>query len=217
MKRMGATEDGKGFLHNVLFCENDLLLMDALARFIGDGLDSGCATVVIATAARRTTLEERLTQRGVNVDRCKQSGQYVAVDAVETLGRFMTNEWPDEERFEEAVGSLFAPAGGRYAGVRAYGEMVALLCADRKPEAALQVERLWNAFGRKHALSLLCAYPWDVVKRDVSATQLHRICDQHAQVVPQQRAAGLAGAEEPARAVIDAYESVAAEIETPRG
>lgn len=215
MKTMGAPEDGKGFLHNVLFCENDLLLVDALARFIGGGLDSGCATFIIATASHRTTLEERLTQRGVHVDRCRQSGQYVAVDAADTLERFMTNGWPDEQRFEEAVERLFASVGGQYPDVRAYGEMVALLCADRKPEAALQVERLWNAFGRKHALSLLCAYPWDVVKRDVSPTQLHHICDQHAQGTPQQRSAGLTGAEEPARAVIDAYESVTAEI--PRG
>jgi len=212
---MGSPEDGKGFLHNVLFCENDLLLVDALARFVGDGLDSGSATVVIATAAHRTTLEERLAQRGVNVDRCRQSGQYVAVDAADTLARFMTNGWPEEPRFEEAVDRLFASVKGQYPGVRAYGEMVALLCADRKPEAALQVERLWNAFGRKHALSLLCAYPWDVVKRDVSATQLHRICDQHAQVLPQQRASTLTIVEEPVRTVVEAYESAATEF--PRG
>ena len=206
---------GKDFAHNVLFCENDVLLVDALSRFVGEGLETGCAAVIIATESHRQDLDTRLRQRGLDPEGAGKANQYVAADAAETLQSFMKDGWPDEERFLETVTGLFARVGSQYQRVRAYGEMVALLCAEKKPEAALHIERLWNAYGRVRSFSLLCAYPWDSVKRDVSARQLHGIRDQHQMVIPQPRSALLTGSNDPSLAILDSRNPAAAQM--PRG
>lgn len=210
MKSNDQASAVKDYAHNVLFCENDLLLLDALSRFVGEGLESGGAAVVIATESHRQDLDKRLRQRGLDPEEAGRAGQYLAVDAAETLQTFMKDGWPDEERFVVTVTELFNQVGRQYQRVRAYGEMVALLCADRKPEAALHLEKLWNAFGRVRSFSLLCAYPWDAVRRDVNAQQLQRIRDQHQAVIPQPQTTRLTASTDPSMAILDSRDAVAA-------
>lgn len=215
MKGHDQASAARDFAHNVLFCENDLLLLDALSRFVGESLETGGAAVIIATERHRQDLDMRLRQRGLDPEEAGKAGQYLAVDAAETLQTFMQDGWPDEERFVVTVTELFGRLGSCYRRVRAYGEMVALLCAENKPEAALHLEELWNAFGRVRSFSLLCAYPWDAVRRDVNARQLHRIRDQHQTVVPQPRTGRLTASTDPAMAILDPRESVAGKQSAP--
>ncbi|WP_250532488.1 MEDS domain-containing protein, partial [Caballeronia sp. ATUFL_F1_KS39] len=63
--------------------------------------------------------------------------------------------------------------------VRAFGEMVAILCARGESGAALRLEQLWNDLARKHAFSLLCAYPTRVFKGSEEARAFHAICSAH--------------------------------------
>lgn len=80
------------------------------------------------------------------------------LDARATLDAVLVDGWPDPQRFEAAVG---APVRALAAGgpLCAFGEMVALLCADGRPDAAVALERLWNALGKEVGFRLLCAYP----------------------------------------------------------
>jgi hypothetical protein len=43
--------------------------------------------------------------------------------------------------------------------VFAFGEMVALLCAGDRPDAAVRLEQLWNSLLAQYHISLHCAYP----------------------------------------------------------
>src|SRR5438552_7636492 len=146
---MGASD------HCILVYEDDAHLLDAVSRFTGSGLAAGEAVVVIATQPHRDYLEARLGAHGVDLASVCAEGQYVPLDAVETLSQIMIGGWPDQERFVNVVGGVIARAGSRYPRVRAFGEMVALLYAEGKEDATLQIEELWNDLATLHAFQLL--------------------------------------------------------------
>ena len=129
--------------HAVQFYEAAPFLLNEVHRYISTGLRLGETAVVIATAAHRLDLEERLATDGLDLLDARARGQYVALDAAETLARFMVDGTPDADRFMEVVGSTIAAATA-VRPVRAFGEMVALLAAagelrrGHPPGAALE-------------------------------------------------------------------------------
>src|SRR2546422_2692962 len=137
--------------HIVQFYEADSFLLAAVARYLGASLNAGDAGVVIATKPHREVLEAELRRAGVDLDTAHEQGRYVAFDAAETLSRFLIETSPDELLFADVVGGLIgqAAAKAKHGRVRAFGEMVALLWAERKAEVALRVEELWNHLPRK--------------------------------------------------------------------
>src|SRR5262245_61792424 len=112
--------------HVVQFYETDAFLLDAIRRFIGPALEAGGAAVVIATEAHREGLAVALRAAGLDLDTLRARGQYVALDARETLSRFLVDDWPDRERFNDLVGGMIARLAERGQPVCAFGEMVAL-------------------------------------------------------------------------------------------
>src|SRR5436309_5638678 len=85
--------------HRVLFYESDAFLADSLTHFIGDGLEAGDASVVIATPSHQEHLAERLQARGLELTAAREEGRYIALEAAETLSKIMRDGRPDEERF----------------------------------------------------------------------------------------------------------------------
>jgi signal transduction histidine kinase len=171
--------------HFVQFYERDPVMLDAVGGYIGAGLRSGEAGLIIATHEHRQRLERRLLASGINVSGLESSGSFFALDAGETLAQFMINGRPDPARFDAAVGSVVATAaqGGRH--VRAFGEMVALLVADGNESAAIQLEALWNDLqDRSHAFSLFCAYPMASLGEESLGEAVRMVCAEHSQVIP---------------------------------
>jgi hypothetical protein len=124
---------------------------ETVASFVREGLDSGEVAVLIATPDHVKAVDQILGD---------QKGRVLYLDAAETLAKFMVHGRPDRQRFFDTVGDLVQQASeASRAPVRAYGEMVVLLCERGEPEAAHELEELWNELGRKHALKLLCSYP----------------------------------------------------------
>jgi hypothetical protein len=68
--------------------------------------------------------------------------------------------------------------------IRAFGEMVDLLCERGNPTAAARLEELWNRLARRRAFSLLCGYRIDVFDRDSQLSVLPEICRAHSHVLP---------------------------------
>src|SRR5204862_7052846 len=68
--------------------------------------------------------------------------------------------------------------------VPASGGMVALLCADRRPEAAIRLEELWNDPAKTLSFSLLCAYPLAAFRGQAHGATLLRICGAHSRAFP---------------------------------
>src|SRR5262249_4933231 len=152
---------------------------------VGDSLAEGNAGVVIATASHRRALDGRLHALGLDLRRPRDEGRYVTLDAAETLARCLVGGHVDETRFTAVVGGVLRDAtqGGERT-VNVFGEMVALLCAQGKSEAAIRLEGLWNDLARTLSFSLLCAYPIGGFRDEASAERFLRICAEHSQIVP---------------------------------
>ena len=174
--------------HSVQFYSDDAFLLDALSRFIGSALGAGDAAIVIATEEHRAELAQRLSARGLDVGHVVEEGRYVALDAAETLSQFVVDGWPDEKRFVELIGGVIsrakAAAKKEHGRAALFGEMVALLWAGHKPEAALMLEQLWNQIAQSHAFSLICAYPLKNFYLEEHGEAFQKICDQHSAVLP---------------------------------
>jgi PAS domain S-box-containing protein len=170
--------------HFVQFYEDDAFLVGSVGAFVGGGLGAGNGAIVIATQAHREALEERLEAQGLNLDVVKRRGQYVPLDAAETLAKFMVNDLPDEELFIESVGGLVAETARGRRGLRAFGEMVALLWAEGNGAAAIRLEELWNELGKVHSFSLFCAYPMSDFRGEAKGEPFIHICKEHSRVIP---------------------------------
>lgn len=197
-----ASDVGETIGHVVQFYENDAVIVDAVARFIGAGLGAGDAAVVIATTAHRSGLEGRLRERGFDPGVAREQGHYVSLDAAETLSKFMVDGWPDEARFADVVGGVIArTTGSHHLRARAYGEMVALLWRDGKREAAVHLERLWNNLAHKLPFSLLCAYPLADFRNEADSAMFLKVCQEHSDVIPAESYTALASTAERLRAI----------------
>ncbi|HXE04885.1 MAG TPA: MEDS domain-containing protein, partial [Bryobacteraceae bacterium] len=191
--------------HVVQFYTGDAALLGAISRFIGTALGAGDAAVVIATRAHRDGLFQQLKERGFDVSGAVRQGRLIAVDAAETLSRFMLDGWPDPERFASVVGSFFhqlrAVTGTGQPRVAALGEMVALLWAEGHSEAAIRLEELWNDLARTHSFALHCAYPITNFNRDEDGDAFLRICATHSAVIPDESYTALSTDEERLRSI----------------
>jgi MEDS: MEthanogen/methylotroph, DcmR Sensory domain len=169
--------------HFVQVYESDNVFLATLANFICGGLERGDAAIVIATEAHREALEARLVASGIDVDTCIDEDRYIALDAEQTLGRFMVNGWPDEDLFVSVIQGILRQARGSEArDVIAFGEMVALLWARGYSEATVRLEHLWQEICEKKLFQLFCAYPKIGFTED-PAVSIARLCDLHSKVL----------------------------------
>jgi len=192
--------------HSVQFYENDSFLLDGLSRFIGAALLAGDSAIVIATKSHREGLGRRLAGRGLDLTPAITRGSYLSLDAAETLSQFMVNGLPDGARFSRVIGSaitqLSSSAQPEHPRVAAFGEMVALLWADGKCDAAIRLEQLWNELARTGSFHLHCAYPIHFFSQEKDGQLLKKICAEHSHVVPAESYLALVSDEERHRSII---------------
>jgi MEDS: MEthanogen/methylotroph, DcmR Sensory domain len=177
--------------HAVQFYENDTFLIELLSRFVGASLVTGDSAIVVATPRHREALAERLRALGFNLTVPLNQKRYLAFDAAETLAQFMRGGRPDPVRFNEMMGPVIEDARdaartGR-GRIVAFGEMVALLWAEGKIDAALELEELWNRLADVYSFSLCCAYPMSGFVGNPHAAPFLKICAQHTHVFPAER------------------------------
>jgi signal transduction histidine kinase len=191
--------------HVVQFYGEDGFLLDELSRFIGTALGAGEAAVVIATKEHRGGLDHRLNAWGLDTTAAVLQGRYIALDAADTLAKIMLAGQPDPALFIEVVGSVIAKAlvavGGEPRRIAAFGEMVALLWAEGRPEAAIHLEQLWNDLAQSHSFSLRCAYPMSSFYREEHGDLLLKICAEHSDVIPGESYTSLISEDERFRSI----------------
>jgi hypothetical protein len=116
----------------------------------------------------------------------RRQSRYIPLDAKKTLRRLMRDTWPDATQFKKVIGGLIervTAAAGQPPRVYAFGEMIALLCAEGRLDAAVRFEELWNELAQTTPFSLCCAYPMTGFSEG-SAAPFMRICAQHSHVFP---------------------------------
>jgi signal transduction histidine kinase len=166
--------------HAVQFYESESFLYEKVSRFVNTALCAGESAIVIAANTHREAIARRVNAVFPSAD---SESRFISVDADETLAGFMVDGWPDARRFADVIGTLLRRASANGAvRVRAFGEMVALLCAAGKMEAAVRLEELWNDLARDHDFSLLCAYPMEAFQGERESQAFHRIFAAHSHV-----------------------------------
>jgi PAS domain S-box-containing protein len=202
---LAAWRESDRHAHVVQFYEGDTFLVTEVTRFVGTALGAGDCAVVIATEAHREAIAKRLAANGLNTGVAIKQGRFISLDAAETLAKFMIAGEPDVERFTTVIGDVIERAkratGRQEARVAAFGEMVALLWAEGKKEAAIRLEQIWNSLAKTHAFSLYCAYPINGFSRLDSSEPFLRICVEHSSVLPTESYLSLIEEEERRRAV----------------
>jgi PAS domain S-box-containing protein len=177
--------------HAVHFYEDDESLVDRVCAFVATGLETGDGAIIIATAAHLDAFGLRLRQRlgvsiGIGDDAAARNHPHLLLlDAEAMLACFMVDGWPDERRFSQAVEPCLARAGagtGRHLHI--FGEMVAVLCAQGNPEAAIHLEGMWNSLLRQHSFTLLCGYPMHAFSTEKDQQHFDAICTLHSSVCP---------------------------------
>jgi CheY-like chemotaxis protein len=171
--------------HEVQFYSDDAIFLDSLIPFITNSLRAGNKTVVIATEPHRKALLQHLHANELDCVAAIGQGLYSSLDAADALSAFMEDSGPNRGKFLSTFGPLVrgaeAIAEAKPKSVVVFGEMVAVLCAEGKTVAAIQLEQLWNELLRSHRFLLRCAYPTtDGRKEELYA----EICAEHNAVLP---------------------------------
>jgi len=168
--------------HVVQIYETDAIFLDALAGFVGGGINADDCCIVIATQAHLKALEERLKNFGIHVDALCADNRYIPLNAEETLSKFMVDGWPDEELFMRTISGVIAKNRTHNRRIRAFGEMVAILWAQGLNGATVHLEHLWNKFCEKESLCLFCAYPKTGFTEDINKS-FQDICCAHSKML----------------------------------
>jgi signal transduction histidine kinase len=191
--------------HGVQFYSQDKFLLEELSEYIGNALRAGKPAVVVATETHRNGLLQWLTAQSLDVALLLEQGRLVVADAAQLLAMFMQDGWPDEDRFNDVVGGIVARTlacpGIAHPQVAIFGEMVALLWADGKTEAAIRLEQLWNGLARTKPFSLFCAYPMSSFNREEDSGLLLKVCNEHSAVIPTEGYMGLGSEDERLRGI----------------
>jgi CheY-like chemotaxis protein len=170
--------------HFVQFYENDEFLVASAADFIVSALRDNGSSIIAVTPEHRIAIEQKLIASSIDVGEAESTGRYVALDARETLSRFMVGGSVDMQRFDEFVGCAIGRLTKSGQRLHAFGEMVALLWADENREAAIELERAWNTLVSKHRFALLCAYPIAGFNGNDQGNTIQDVCSCHSRVIP---------------------------------
>lgn len=140
----------------------------AVAEFVLEGATRGEDVLVIATAARAAVVRARLGAAA-------GTAPVTFVDAREAIDAIMVDGALDHQKLTELL-LPFVKQSDR--PKRIYGEMVALLTADGRFDAALQVERAGQEFAHDLGVRIMCGYDHRAA-RAAAPDALSRIADSH--------------------------------------
>ncbi|MGB8440013.1 MAG: response regulator [Candidatus Acidiferrales bacterium] len=175
-----------GHCHEVEFYRNDASFLERCARFMGTALANGDSVILGATPSHAKALRQGLESEGCDVAEAIERGRYLVLEPACVLSEFLVNDQPDSARFTRTVTNLFETAlkaaSGNHPRVAACGECSALLYAEGKAEAAVEIERLFDEFARANDVDVLCGYPMEGFRSEEERSIFQRICAAHSSV-----------------------------------
>ena len=177
----------RGQGHVVQFYTDDAVLLDGLGALLGATLDADESVVAVMTKLHRTGLEKRLIAQGIDTCEAMKNGRLAIFDADQALGQFMDAVGPSRERFLLQFGNIVRRAEAaslvKSRPVVVFGEMVAVLWAQKKYDAAIRLEELWNELSLTCSFYLCCAYPASGFGGTPRGGPYAAICARHSEVV----------------------------------
>jgi hypothetical protein len=175
--------DMNGTDHFVQFYDSEPDIIAAVGGFFVHGLRYGETCIMAATSEHTAVVQERIRSAGIKLDEALASERFISLDAQETLDKFMVDGRPREDRFDKVIGQLARDAANRKKPIRIFGEMVAVLMAQGRASAALELETLWNDLAGRTEFRLFCAYQ----ATSDAARHASSICSAHSKTIGDPR------------------------------
>ena len=148
--------------HVVQFYADEDMFLTTWSDFIGLAVSNGSSALVVATKKHNAILLRKLRKAGIDVKRAVREKRYRALDAMKFLARFRKDTALDHDSFERAVIPILSEmAAVSGENLVVFGEMVDILVAQGLPEAAIELEQLWNGLLASHSFTLRCGYRID--------------------------------------------------------
>jgi anti-sigma regulatory factor (Ser/Thr protein kinase) len=169
--------------HLVQFYDRDDQLVDGVGSYLVAALQRGDAIIAVATPAHLGVIAVHLQALGMDIRAVQASGQFLALDAAATMEAFMVDGWPDPEGFDAIVGAVVRKAHASGRPVSMFGEMVALLWAAGRVNAAVELERLWNDLAAEVPFALLCAYSSQLMSGGDLLAEFDQVCHLHSAIM----------------------------------
>ncbi len=164
-----------------------------MGRTMCIALDLGRAAVCVVTSATRDLLERQLLDRGIDVEAVLRSGQYVPLDAVDTLDEIAPDgAYPDQERFNALIGDVVEHLAAVYPGVWMYGELAGLMWVRGNQAGAIQLEKMWTSFADTHPVCLCVAFPLQALSYPIVVEAVQEVVAQQIRSLAKDSALALA-------------------------
>lgn len=165
--------------HHVQLFDTSKSLAETVAAFLMAGFHRGEPLLIVATPEHRELLSRKLTEAGLNLHEATAANRLVALDAAQTLEKFMRQDMPSAIAFDEVIGTLVARLSNGHR-VCIYGEMVDVLAARGNYKGVQRLEELWNMLGRRESCTLFCGYASGHFGDPKTAKALAHICASHS-------------------------------------
>jgi|JI10StandDraft_1071094.scaffolds.fasta_scaffold581722_2 hypothetical protein len=162
--------------HSVRFYKYKEELYTNLRQYVAEGISAGETVVLISDHSTCACLHD-LPDGGLESIKAERDGKLFFFDSEAMLAMFMNNGKPNEFLFERVMKKLLSqvPKGGK---LRAYGDMVNVLCGKMQFEAAIELEKLWNSLIERHGFKLFCGYNSQHFSSKNKKHKQH-ICNEH--------------------------------------
>ena len=177
-------DEGPSSNHIVQFYEDENFFHNSVNGFVSAGLEKGDGVIVVASDMLCEHLGQSLATMGHNISEVKQKGQYIVLDAEDTLSKIMVESLPDRTLFQSVIGGLLDRVSSSHPSIRVYGEMVNVLCAKGNFNGAMALEGLWNNLLKERSFLLFCGYTLKNFGKTTETTSFKDVCDSHQQVIP---------------------------------
>lgn len=159
--------------HIVQLYDSDAFLAAAVGLFAAEGLQRGEAVLLTGTASHLRDIRKALRWHGVDAEAAIRNRQLLPTDALAGVDAFLGGD---------PLGH--ALAGGRFSGVRCWGEISHLLLQQGDAQAALAAEDRGDELVSEHGMKLLCSYLCDRFDPRSYEGVLRDVCCKHSHVIP---------------------------------
>jgi DNA-binding NarL/FixJ family response regulator len=144
--------------HRAAFHTHEAGLVNDYVRFAEAALAGGDAVIAVATSVRLAQVRDRLIARGVAIHAATRDGRYREIDSMAMIRDLLSNDSLAFDAVRESGEALIesASAGGRRVSV--FGEAAPAAWEAGHPQAAVTLERAWDAAVTAGGALLLCGY-----------------------------------------------------------
>jgi signal transduction histidine kinase len=170
--------------HGADLYQDDQDLADDAVVFLAPALrDPDAAALLIATAAHRRLIEDRLV---ASVRGDGAMTRLVSLDAAGVLASLLVKGGvPDPSRFRDLAEGWLEQANPRGGPVRIFTDLSGLLWRAGHHTTALAIEGRWQDVLRAHPVRLLCGYAKPDVASIGGVPAFHALCEAHTVVIPR--------------------------------